>query len=68
MPASFSSLARSADMCPIDAQRFRFVCSLTRRAPSRIFWKSRLDSPWPWVTMQKRWAPAASAALACSRI
>ena len=36
-----------------------------RRAPCS---KSRLDSPWPWVTMQKRCAPAASAARACSRI
>ena len=55
-------------MWPIEAQRFRLVFSETRRAPSRIFSKSRLESPWPWVTMQKRWAPAASAALACSRI
>ena len=60
--------ARSVDMCPIDAQRLRLVCSATRRAPSRTFWKSRLERPWPWVTMQKRWAPAASAARACSRI
>ena len=55
-------------MCPIDAQRLRFVCSATSFAPSRMFSKSRLDRPWPWVTMQKRCAPAASAALACSRI
>ena len=55
-------------MWPIDAQRLRFVCSATRRAPSSTFWKSRLDRPWPWVTMQKRCAPAASAARACSRI
>ena len=55
-------------MWPIEAQRFRFVCSETSLAPSRIFAKSLLESPWPWVTMQKRWAPAASAALACSRI
>ena len=27
-----------------------------------------MERPWPWVTMQKRWAPAASAAFACSRI
>ena len=55
-------------MCPIDAQRLRLVCSETSRTPSRYFSKSRLESPWPWVTMQKRWAPAASAARACSRI
>ena len=55
-------------MWPIDAQRLRFVCSETRRTPSRYFSKSRLESPWPWVTMQKRCAPAASAARACSRI
>ena len=55
-------------MWPTEAQRLRLVCSATIRAPSRIFSKSRLESPWPWVTMQKRWAPAASAALACSRI
>ncbi len=55
-------------MCPIEAQRLRFVCSATRRAPSRIRSKSRLDSPWPCVTMQNRCAPAASAARACSRI
>ena len=55
-------------MCPIEAQRFRLVFSETSRAPSRILAKSRLERPWPWVTMQKRWAPAASAALACSRI
>ena len=55
-------------MCPIDAQRLRFVCSATSRAPSSTFSKSRLDSPWPWVTMQKRCAPAASAARACSSI
>ena len=40
----------------------------TSRAPSSTFSKSRLDRPWPWVTMQKRCAPAASAACACSRI
>jgi hypothetical protein len=68
MPASRSDFARSTDMWPIDAQRLRFVCSATRRAPSSTFWKSRFDSPWPWVTMQKRCAPAASAARACSRI
>ncbi len=55
-------------MCPTEAQRLRLVCSETRRTPSRYFWKSRLDSPWPCVTMQKRCAPAASAARACSRI
>ena len=55
-------------MCPIDAQRLRFVCSATSRAPSSTFSKSRLESPWPWVTMQKRCAPAASAARACSSI
>ena len=55
-------------MCPIDAQRLRFVCSATRRVPSSTFSKSRLESPWPCVTMQKRCAPAASAARACSRI
>ena len=63
-----SCVARSTRMCPIDAQRLRFVCSATSRAPSRTFSKSRLDSPWPWVTMQNRCAPAASAARACSRI
>ena len=68
MPASFSDFARSADMWPIEAQRFRLVFSATSSAPSRIFWKSFFESPWPWVTMQKRWAPAASAAFACSRI
>ena len=68
MPASLRLGARSAEMCPTDAQRFRFVFSETRRTPSRYFSKSRLDRPWPWVTMQKRWAPAASAARACSRI
>ena len=61
-------MARSAEMCPTETQRFRFVCSATSRAPSTIFAKSRFDSPWPWVTMQKRCAPAASAARACSRI
>ena len=61
-------MARSPEMWPIEAQRFRFVFSATSLAPSTIFSKSRLDSPWPWVTMQKRWAPAASAAFACSRI
>src|SRR5256714_9531706 len=55
-------------MWPIDAQRFRLVCSATSRAPSTTFWKSRRDRPCPWVTMQKRRAPAASAACACSRI
>ena len=44
----------STDMCPIDAQRLRLVCSATRRAPSSTLSKSRLDRPWPWVTMQKR--------------
>ena len=68
MPASLSCLARSTDMWPIDAQRLRLVCSATSRAPSTTFWKSRLERPWPWVTMQKRCAPAASAARACSRI
>ena len=55
-------------MCPTEAQRLRLVCSATSRAPCRIFSKSRLERPWPWVTMQKRCAPAASAARACSRI
>src|SRR4051794_6952826 len=55
-------------MWPIEAQRFRLVRSATSRAPSSTFSKSRLESPWPWVTMQKRCAPAASAARACSRI
>ena len=55
-------------MWPIDAQRLRFVCSATSRAPSRIASKSRFESPWPCVTMQNRCAPAASAAFACSRI
>ena len=55
-------------MWPIDAQRLRLVCSATSRAPSSTFSKSRLESPWPCVTMQKRCAPAASAARACSRI
>ena len=55
-------------MWPTEAQRLRFVFSETRRTPARYFSKSRLESPWPWVTMQKRWAPAASAARACSRI
>src|SRR5881227_3507618 len=55
-------------MWPTDAQRLRFVCSETSRAPSRTRSKSRFDSPWPCVTMQKRCAPAASAALACSSI
>ncbi len=68
IPASLSFFARSVDMWPIEAQRLRLVCSATSFAPSRIFSKSRLESPCPWVTMQKRWAPAASAALACSRI
>ena len=36
-PASFSDLARSADMWPIEAQRLRLVCSATSRVPSRIF-------------------------------
>ena len=44
-------------MWPIEAQRLRLVCSATSLAPSRIFAKSRLERPWPWVTMQKRWAP-----------
>ena len=68
MPASLSCLARLTLMCPIEAQRLRFVCSPTSRAPSRIASKSRFESPCPWVTMQKRCAPAASAAFACSRI
>ena len=68
IPASASRLARSAEMWPIEAQRFRFVCSATSFAPSTMFSKSRFESPWPWVTMQKRCAPAASAARACSRI
>ena len=68
MPASFSAFARATDMWPIDAQRLRLVCSATSFAPSTMFWKSRLESPWPCVTMQKRCAPAASAACACSRI
>ena len=55
-------------MWPTEAQRLRLVCSATSRTPSRYFSKSRLESPWPWVTMQKRCAPAASAARACSRI
>ncbi len=55
-------------MWPIEAQRFRLVCSATSLAPASIFAKSRFESPWPWVTMQKRCAPAASAAFACSRI
>ena len=55
-------------MCPTEAQRLRLVFSETSRTPSRYFSKSRLERPWPWVTMQKRWAPAASAARACSRI
>ncbi len=67
-PASFSFLARSGDMWPIETQRLRLVFWETSRAPSMIFSKSRRDSPWPCVTMQKRCAPAASAALACSRI
>ena len=68
MPASLSALARSTDMWPIEAQRLRFVCSATNLAPSTMFAKSRFERPWPWVTMQKRCAPAASAAFACSRI
>src|SRR3954451_12432453 len=68
MPASLSAFARSRDMCPIEAQRLRFVCSATSFAPSTTFSKSRFESPWPCVTMQKRCAPAASAARACSRI
>ena len=55
-------------MWPTDAQRLRLVCSATSFAPSTTFWKSRFESPWPCVTMQKRCAPAASAACACSRI
>ena len=58
----------STDMCPIEAQRFRLVCSATSFAPASTFSKSRFESPWPWVTMQKRCAPAASAARACSSI
>src|SRR5215213_6577058 len=68
MPASLSAFARPPDMCPTETQRLRFVCLATSRAPARIFSKSRFESPWPCVTMQKRWAPAASAACACSRI
>src|SRR3954451_2027895 len=68
MPASASCFARAVDMCPIEAQRLRFVCSATSFAPATTFSKSRLESPWPCVTMQNRCAPAASAALACSRI
>ena len=68
MPASASVRARSGEMWPTEAHRLRLVCSATSFAPSTIFSKSRLESPWPWVTMQKRWAPAASAAFACSRI
>src|SRR5436190_745794 len=68
MPACLSALARATLMWPIDAQRLRLVCSATSRAPSSTFSKSRLERPWPWVTMQKRCAPAASAALACSSI
>ncbi len=68
MPASLSAWARATDMWPIEAQRLRLVCSATSRAPASTFSKSRLDRPWPWVTMQKRCAPAASAARACSRI
>ena len=68
MPASLSCRARLALMWPIEAQRLRFVCSATSRAPSSTASKSRLESPWPCVTMQKRCAPAASAARACSRI
>ncbi len=55
-------------MWPTEAQRLRLVCSATSFAPSRMLSKSRLESPWPWVTMQNRCAPAASAARACSRI
>ena len=55
-------------MCPTDAQRLRFVCSATSRAPSSTVSKSRFERPWPCVTMQKRCAPAASAARACSSI
>ena len=55
-------------MWPIETQRFRLVCSETSFAPSTTFSKSRFESPWPCVTMQKRCAPAASAACACSRI
>jgi hypothetical protein len=68
MPASRSAFARSTDMCPIEAQRLRLVCSAPRGGRLQYFSKSRLDSPWPWVTMQKRCAPAASAARACSSI
>ncbi len=45
MPACFSALARSADMWPIETQRFRFVCSATSRAPVSTFSKSRFESP-----------------------
>src|ERR1044072_3035761 len=68
MPASLSACARAPERCPTEAQRLRLVFWATRRAPSRIVSKSRLDRPWPWVTMQKRCAPAASAAWACSWI
>ena len=37
MPASRSARARSAEMCPTEAQRLRLVCSETRRTPSRYF-------------------------------
>ena len=66
MPASRSWRARSADRWPTEAQRLRLVWRETSRTPSRYLAKSRLESPCPWVTMQKRWAPAASAARACS--
>ena len=61
-------LGEIEDHAAIEAQRLRFVWRATSRAPSSTLSKSRLDSPWPWVTMQKRWAPAASAARACSSI
>ena len=55
-------------MWPTDAQRLRLVWRVTSRVASSTVSKSRLESPWPWVTMQNRCAPAASAARACSRI
>ena len=55
-------------MWPIDAQRLRLVCSATSRAPSSTFSKSRLESPWPCVTMQKRCAPAALFRLCGGRV
>ena len=41
MPASASCSARASEMWPTEAQRLRFVCSATSRAPARIFSKSR---------------------------